>query len=41
MLHDRKAFVGFCIVFIIVSLIAVFLIATSDLPLWAKIWLLK
>ena len=41
MLHDRKTFVGFCIVFIIVSLIAVYFIATSDLPIWAKFWLLK
>lgn len=41
MLNNRKTFIGFCVVVIIVSLIAAYFIATSDLPLWAKIWLLK
>lgn len=40
-MHNREIFIGFCVVVIIISLIAAYLIATSDLPLWVKIWLLK
>ena len=44
MMHNRKtfkAFVMLCVVFVILSIVAGAFIWNSDLPLWAKIWLLK
>ena len=41
MVHNRKTFVVFCVVVVILSIVAEVFIWNSDLPLWAKIWLLK
>ena len=40
-MHNLKAFAGFCVVFVILSIVAGVFIWNSDLPLWAKIGLLK